>query len=163
MESNHQITEKILAFLREIGIATRRKELSGPCILPGIRIEDGVILFDERQLLYPGDMLHEAGHLAVLSPDQRIHAGADTGDDGGLEIAAIAWSYAAAIHIAIDPAVVFHPNGYRGGGGYIVTNFANGHYIGVPMLQWLKMSFEPKLAKEQGVSPYPHMLRWTRA
>ena len=157
------ITAKITHFLTEIGIAVRPANLTGPCILPGIRIENGVILFDESQLLYPGDLLHEAGHLAVMTTEERQQSGSDTGDNGGFEIAAIAWSYAAALHLAIDPAIVFHANGYKGGGEFIVENFSGEHYIGVPVLQWIGMTLEPKNAKLQGVAPYPHMLRWKRA
>ena len=51
----------------------------------------------------------------MLPPSRRAHANENMGDDGGLEMAAIAWSYAAAIHLEIPPAVVFHEAGYRGG------------------------------------------------
>lgn len=35
-------------------------------------------------------------------------------DMGALEKAAVPWSYAAALAIGIDPALVFHEGGYRG-------------------------------------------------
>ena len=37
-------------------------------ILPGLAIEHGAILVDEQRLSHPGDILHEAGHLAVADP-----------------------------------------------------------------------------------------------
>ena len=46
---------------------------------------------------------------------------------------AIAWSYAAAVHLGLDPAVVFHEAGYRGGSGSLIENFAQERYIGVPI------------------------------
>lgn len=156
------VTLKITSFLAGIGLDVRPSILTGSTILPGIRIENGAILFDEQQLLYPGDLLHEAGHLAVLTPDERRTAAHDTGDDGGFEMAAIAWSWAAALHLGIDPAVVFHAHGYHGGGASIIENFSRGYYFGVPLLQWMEMTVEPKNAAQRGVQPFPHMLRWTR-
>lgn len=157
-----EITARITTFLHEIGIPTRATELSGSTVLPGIRIERGTILYDEAQLLYPGDLLHEAGHLAMMSSEQRQAAHADTGDDGGFEMAAIAWSYAAALRIGIDPAIVFHPHGYFGGGQNILTNFSQGHYFGVPLLQWMGMTVEPKKANLGDPELFPRMKKWLR-
>jgi hypothetical protein len=113
---------------------------------------------DKSQLLYPGDLLHEAGHLALLAPDRRTAISGETGDEAGFEIAAIAWSYAAALHIGIDPAVVFHPAGYRGSSQALMENFAAGRYIGVPILEWLELTVSAPGAVE--VKTYPHMLKW---
>jgi hypothetical protein len=44
----------------------------------------------------------------------------------------------------------------------MLENFAQGHYVGVPMLQWVGMTLEPRPAQEQGLQPYPHMLHWLR-
>jgi hypothetical protein len=33
----------------------------------------------------------------------------------GEEMAAIAWSYAACVHLGLEPTVVFHSDGYKGG------------------------------------------------
>jgi hypothetical protein len=77
-------------------------------------------------------------------------------------MAAIAWSYAAARRLDLDLAILFHPDGYKGGAASLAENFAAGRYIGVPMLQWFGMTLEPRQAREQGAEPYPHMLRWMR-
>jgi hypothetical protein len=76
----------------------------------------------------------------------------DVGDNGGEELGAIAWSYAAALHLQLDPGVVFHEHGYRGGSQSMLENFAAGRYIGVPMLQWRGLCG----------NEYPRMLRWLR-
>ena len=51
-------------------------------------------------------MLHEAGHLAVLPVEIRRRFGSGDGPAGidirGLESQAFAWSYAAALHLALD-------------------------------------------------------------
>jgi len=63
-----------------------------------------VAMIDEARLLYPGDPLHGAGHLAMP------HSNGNMGDDADLKMAAIAWSYAAAIPLGV-PAVLFHEAG----------------------------------------------------
>lgn len=155
-------TARIAAFLREIGLSIHAAAVPEKTILPGIAIESGVLVIDETRLLYPGDLLHEAGHLAVLTPEQRSGQGAEAGDDLGAEIGAICWSYAAAVHIPIDPALVFHAHGYRGAAEWHLENYREGRNPGVPLLQWMGLTADEKRANELGVAPYPHMLRWLR-
>ena len=157
-----EITARITAFLHEIGIPTRVTELTGSTVLHGIRIERGTILYDEAKLLYPGDLLHEGGQLAMMTSEQRLAAIADTGVDGGFEMAAIAWSYAAALHIGIDLTIVFHPHGYFGGSQNILTNFSQGNFFGVPILQWLNMTVEPSKRGPHDPEHFPHMKKWLR-
>ena len=71
---------------------------------------------------------------------------------------AIAWSYAACMHLGIDPVFVFHNDGYHGGGASIIENFSVGHYFGVPVLQWLGMTAAPGSA----TGAYPQMTKWMR-
>ena len=151
------VAARIAAFLAGIGIAIREESLAGPTFLPGITISHGVLVIDETRLLYPGDILHEAGHLAVLTPSARAAVDGDVGDDGGMEMAAIAWSYAAALHLGLDPSVVFHSDGYREGSQSLLENFAAGRYVGVPILQWAGMT------AATGSRPFPSMARWLRA
>lgn len=129
-------------------------------------LESGGLLVDESRLAYPGDLLHEAGHIAVAPADAR---GAMSGsvdvpgiDTATLEWAAIPWSYAAALAIGIDPALVFHGGGYGGHSPGLLTNFRVGVPIGVHLLEEAGMSFGGKRAAELGVEPFPHMLRWLR-
>ena len=84
------------------------------------------------------------------------------GEGGGDEMMAIAWSWAAMVHLELKPEIVFHPDGYRGGSESIIENFSNGRFFGVPMLQWLDMTADEKHAEELGVLPYPHMIKWLR-
>lgn len=65
------LTQKIADFLNEIGLAVRAASLDEETFLPGILIRKGEILVDEEKLLYPGDLLHEAGHLAIAPKDLR--------------------------------------------------------------------------------------------
>ena len=138
-----------LNFLNGIGLQARPGEVRDDTFVPGIEIENGTLIFDEAKLKYPGDLLHEAGHLAVMAPGERSRANATVDTGPGEEMAAIAWSYAAALHIGIDPSVVFHPDGYKGGSQAILENFATGHYFGVPLLEMWKMT-----------EKYPQMAKW---
>jgi hypothetical protein len=152
----------IASFLARIGLPVEIGEIGQPTFLPGIHVEGGILRVDPPKLSWPGDLLHEAGHLALLSGERRRQVTGSVGDDGGEEMGAIAWSYAAAVHLQLDPAVVFHEHGYHGGGQSLCENFAEGRYIGVPMLQWLGLTLDAPSAGPLGEKPYPHMLRWLR-
>jgi hypothetical protein len=152
--------DRITAFLEAIGLPCRPGAITEPTVLPGIRIENGGLVYDTRALLYPGDLLHEAGHLAVMSPERRLRARPNVGKYAAEEMMAIAWSYAAAVHLDLDPAVVFHGDGYRGGAASLIESFASQPSVGVPMLQWLGMTRDDRTAAAAGVAPYPAMTRW---
>jgi len=156
------LTGQIVVFLRAIGLDVRAGPVAGDTVLPGIRVDRGVLCYDPAQLQYPGDLLHEAGHLAVKSVADRQLAGADLGADPAEEMMAIAWSYAAILHLELPPEVVFHPAGYRGGSTALLENFTAGRYIGVPMLQWLGLTHDEQQAAAAGVPPFPKMQRWLR-
>jgi hypothetical protein len=154
------VLDDIVRFLESIGIPVRFAEIGHPTFLPGIEIQRGRLTVDRARLLHPGDLLHEAGHLALMDSARRAQTTGDTGDDGGQELGAIAWSYAAALHIGLEPRVVFHDDGYKGSAAVIAENFAAGHYIGVPMLLWKGLALETRIARERGLPGYPQMLRW---
>jgi hypothetical protein len=84
-------------------------------------------------------------------------------DMGLLEKAALPWSYAAALAIGIDPAVVFHAGGYRGKSEGLLRTFGFGVYPGAAILEDAGMAAGPVRAEALGVPPFPHMLRWLRA
>lgn len=167
MHNNDQLLERIVEFLLEIGIpVTFGSVPSDKEFLPGICISNGGLIVDKATLKYPGDILHEAGHLAVVPSKERqfIDGVLDTNTDksAGEEMMAIAWSYAAAVHLNIDPLIVFHENGYKGSGETIVKNFSEGRYFGLPMLQWVGLTLDNKNAAEKNQQPYPSMLSWLR-
>jgi hypothetical protein len=152
---------RIIDWVREIGLTVRFAPLDAETFLPGVTPEAGGLVVDPERLLYPGDLLHEAGHLAVMLPARRASAGADVGTDMGDEIGAQTWSYAAAVHLRLAPEVVFHPQGYKGAAESLIVAFADGN-AGVPLLQWMGLTWDRKQAAAQGVAPYPNMTRWLR-
>jgi hypothetical protein len=143
---------RITAFLREIGITVTATDLP-ESFLPGIAVERGGLLVDEARLEYPGDLLHEAGHLAVAPPDVRSGLSGDIDDLPDLEWAVIPWSYAAALEIGIEPALVFHEGGYRGHSPGLLRNFEMGVPIGLHLLVDAGMTT---------ADLYPRMLLWLR-
>jgi hypothetical protein len=155
------LTARIAAFIAEIGLPIEAAALTSPTLLPGVTVAHGALLVDEARLAHPGDLLHEAGHLAVCDPAARASLD-DVSEDGGEEMAAIAWSYAAARHLGIDPTVVFHPAGYRGGAQALLEAFDGGGGPGQPLLEWFGMTLGAKAAAAAVGQPYPHMLRWLR-
>lgn len=147
-------------FLAEIGLETQEVELATDTFLPGILIEGGGLLIDPAKLLHPGDVLHEAGHLAVtpaaeragLSGNVMASKPAQHGTDGE-EIAAMLWSYAAAQALGIAPEIVFHPHGYRNQSAWIIDNYRQGIYPGLPLLVWMGLTT---------TADFPRMTRWLR-
>ena len=144
-------TPVILSFLATIGLEVRSGTVEHETPLPGIAISDGVIVVDHARLRFPGDLLHEAGHLAMLPSAARGNEAALSSP--GDEMASIAWSYAAALHLGIDPTVVFHEHGYRGDSPMILENFGAGRTFGVPLLAWYGLC---------DAATYPAMRRWLR-
>jgi hypothetical protein len=152
----------IIDWLRQIGLTVRLSPLGADTFLPGVTLEPGGLIVDPERLLHPGDLLHEAGHLAVMMPAQRASTGSNVGSDMGDEIAAQSWSYAAAVHLGLPPEVVFHPAGYRGAASTLIQVYRDGN-AGVPLLQWMGLALDPAHAAAASTPPYPHMVRWLRA
>jgi len=149
-----------LAFLADIGLPAEQRELPPPTVLPGISVERGVLLVDPPRVTWPGDLLHEAGHLAVLPREQRLELSANVGDDGGNEMGAIAWSYAAAQALGLPIEVVFHDCGYKGGAAAVRAAFADGRYFGVPILEWRGLTDYQQPGAAQSATRYPRMKKW---
>ena len=77
---------------------------------------------------------------------------AQQGTDGD-EIVAMLWSYAACQAIGIPPEVVFHSHGYKGSSDWILGNFRQGIYPGLPLLVWMGLTT---------TAGFPTMTRWLR-
>jgi len=157
--------EKILSFLNEIGIDLFEKKLE-TTFLPGLSLGPNCLYIDFEKLLYPGDILHEAGHLAVTTSAERKIAGtnemAPDWPTQGEEMGAILWSFAAAKHLELPVEFVFHPNGYKNESEWLISNFTNETYIGLPFLEWTGLSLGTERATKEGKEAFPKMLKWLR-
>ena len=150
----------LVTFVRSVGIQVQACAISWRTQFPGLDIRAGAILVDENQLIHPGNILHEAGHIAVHDPDRRAEL--KFSPSKGEELSALAWSYAATVHLGLSSELVFYPGSYGGWDTSLVENFTEGRYLGVPLLQRYGMAIEERFASERGVKPYPYMLRWVR-
>jgi hypothetical protein len=157
----HPIASQIVEWLRHIGLTVRIASLGPDTFLPGVTLEPGGLIVDPDRLLYPGDLLHEAGHLAIMLPAQRASTGSNAGSDMGDEIGAQTWSYAACIHLGLPPETVFHSDGYKTSATRLIEVYRDGK-AGVPLLQWMGLTLDPAHAAAQSLPPYPHMIRWLR-
>lgn len=155
-----QVLAAVLPFLERIGIPYREADLEGETFVPGLAIEEGWVVLDRARLLYPGDILHEAGHIAVTTPDQRKALGhADTPAldvSQGDEIAAQLWSALAAHELGLPLSVVFHEHGYRSASQWMIDNFASGTYVGLPLLTWMGIT------RESAEGGQPVVVSWLR-
>jgi hypothetical protein len=149
-----QIIETTTNFLTQISLPFRVGAFAEETFLPGLNIVDGTLCIDPERLLYPGDILHEAAHIALTPPSRRGNLGGKLTISPAEEMAALAWSYAAAVSMGLDPLIVFHADGYKQGGAQLAEHYASGlppGGPGVPILQWWGMT-----------TGFPQMLHWVR-
>lgn len=145
------------AFLAEIGLETQEARLRGPTFLPGLLISQGRLLIDPARLQHPGDVLHEAGHLALTPAAERpaLHGNVAESqpEREGDELAVMLWSFAACQALALPPEVVFHPHGYKDQSAGILANYRRSHFPGLPLLVWMDLTTP---------DTFPRMTRWLR-
>ncbi len=172
----------ILAFLEEIGLACSPGEVAADTFLPGVVIRDGALCYDSARLSSPGDLLHEAGHLAAVPAcwrgqiqgdvDASLVALADVYPDAAgivhTDLFPIAWSFAAARHIGIDPACIFDAGGYGAQSGgdpaILASQLEAGLFPGIAMLANAGLcAAPPPFGDGLDPAPYPQMKRWLTA
>ncbi|MCK8479662.1 hypothetical protein [Psychroserpens algicola] len=151
------ILNRIVNFINSIQIDVIPTRLNDDTFLPGLHLKGQAILMDKSKLKYPGDLLHEAGHIAVTAPQERSKIGTSEMEKSwpcmGDEIAAILWSYAALHHLNLNPDVVFHPNGYRDASNWFIEQFTSEVYMGLPLLVWMEFC---------DTETFPKMKKWLR-
>ncbi|MEZ4857866.1 MAG: hypothetical protein R2781_03575 [Flavobacteriaceae bacterium] len=157
MNNPSTILDTIIDFLNSIPIKIIEKKISHDTFLPGIQLCGSSIYIDREKLKYPGDLLHEAGHIAVTEASVRPLIGKENQPPNwpsdGEEIAAILWSFAASHHLQLSLDVVFHPNGYKNEATWLIEQFSSKNYMGLPLLEWMNLC-----NKEE----FPKMIQWVR-
>lgn len=158
--------EKTVRFLESIGISIVERNLELETFLPGLQLGPNVIYLDLKKLKYPGDLIHEAGHIAVTTPKERKLIGTSDMDKSwpsqGDEIAAILWSFAVIKYLELPPEFVFHKDGYKGNSGWFIDNFTSGNFMGLPLLQWFQMAYSNDEISEDANLAFPAMRHWMR-
>ena len=139
--SEHELEKLLGGFAADTLTAEEKQAIASGCLQVDPAIE-----------AWPGDLLHEAGHIAVAEPAARA-ALTQPSPDGGEEMAAIAWSVAAAQACAVRLDVLFHAEGYKGDAEWLHAEFAAGQPFGVPLLVWYGLT---------SAADYPQMARWLR-
>ena len=153
--SDLEMIDRLADHARSLGVAVEFGDVpDGSSFLAGVTVRDGTLVIDRERLPWPGDILHEAAHIATAPPSRRGALNGKLTVTPAEEMAALAWSYAAAVAAGIDPHIVFHEGGYRNGGAHLVSQYASGMPPGgpgAPMLQWWGMT-----------TTFPGMTHWIR-
>jgi hypothetical protein len=175
--------DPIVAFLREIGLPLQVGPFGAEGFLPGVTIKDGALRVDPDHLYVSGDLLHEAGHMAIVPARLRGQLGTNleeslrdllAGLDDPLahlalqhtETMAIAWSYAALRALNLPPSVIFFAGGYRmepEQQQQFVSLLDSGNYFGIAHLARAGLTGPcgiMALLQQNGLAPYPQMTKW---
>lgn len=148
------LLNRIIDFIRSLGIGIEERAMFRPTLVPGIDIVAGTLIVEEALLCKPADVLHEAGHIALTKPEDRPLLEGTISSSPAEEMATIGWTWAAAMHLGIGPGEVFHEEVISGNGTWLREIFEAGTPLGVPMLQYWGL-----VARTE---PYPRMARWVR-
>ena len=134
--------KQIFDFFDQIGIAYQQAELP-ETFLPGVGLGKGVLLYDPEKLKYPGDLLHEAGHFALSTPEERDQLHGDMATNfphkKDEEMAVMCWSFIASKVCRVPVEILFHEGGYKGQAHDLRQAFESGNLIGLPLLEWMDM------------------------
>lgn len=71
---HHKALARVVSFLREVGIEVREGAAPRGCFLPGVWYDAGALCYDPR-VAYVGDLIHDAGHMAILPARLRVYLG----------------------------------------------------------------------------------------
>lgn len=164
---NHVYVQPIIRFLEKINIPYQFVSIDIETYVPGINIHNGTLQIDLEKLSFPGDLLYEAGRIALAPSAVRTSLTHPIDNQLDFDIATnsmmtIAWSYAAAIDSGTPLEVLFHPEGYKGQNESLQYGFQSGQYVGLPMLQFLGMAFDANNATQKGLQAFPVMQVWLR-
>jgi hypothetical protein len=147
----------------------RLESLFEKSLLPGVDIRNGVLIIDIEKLVWPGDLLHEAGHIAVMPAALRGQMSGELSQGPSAphagEVEATAWAYAACTAIGLPPETLFHEGGYQGQSAGLIFTYGCGVYPGAAGLAAAGLTRVAPSVLAASVSPqgaYPKMMRWLR-
>lgn len=170
--ASRDAVERTLRFLADIGLET--KSVAGAAgFLDGVTFDRGILLYDPDRTT-SSDLLHEAGHLAVIPGRFRPLAGDDLDETFAImgaaldglaidspemrailqagEAEATAWSYAAGRAIDLKGRHIIADEDFSGDGAEIRAMLSYGAHFGVHGLVHGGMCASKR--------DYPRLLRW---
>ncbi|MFL9611064.1 hypothetical protein ACKF11_13335 [Methylobacillus sp. Pita2] len=140
----------VVEFLKQVGLDIREIPVANGFV-PHIEIHGGVIYYDRN--VSASALLHEAGHLAILTGDARAHCETDVSgaqrlmfehyrdlehDHPALRIAlqsgdteATAWAWAAGKHLGVPDDLIILDHEYDGTGTEIRLRLQLNAYFGI--------------------------------
>lgn len=142
---------EVIAFLEKIGLQMVRVERLEGNFLEGVKIVNGAVHYQDNAAI--SNLLHEAGHLAIIPENIRHMADGNLDDcfesmfdkiahvDPEHEITkallqcsdteATAWAWAAGKHLGIREETIIRDVDYDGEGESIRLMLSEGHYFGI--------------------------------
>lgn len=178
--------QSVVNFLNNIGlktIITQEKSYFQQTFLNNVLIKNGELLINQNTKI--SDLLHEAGHLAVLHPQYRKFA---NNDISGViqkmiteinvlqkenqkyqyceDECATAWAYAVGVHLNLDNKMIIEKKQYGGTGKDVIFALKNNCHRGIKELQYAGFCVQQssaKLLKEFADLPvYPQLAKWVQ-
>lgn len=172
---------RTIAFLQAIGLpVTVCEHLDKDGFFERVRVKAGGLLIQPDAAT--SDVLHEAGHLAVVP--RRFRSALSDNVDEGIEAMmekldwddpdeaecraalqcgeteATAWAWAAGIHLNLVPEQIIADSDYDGAGEVNRVRLANDAYLGINGLCHAGFCGRGELGRRQGKPIYPKLAFW---
>lgn len=182
-EQKYEWCMKAIDFVLGIGIPVKVSDRTNALdtFLPHIRIEYGELVVSPRRA-FPGDILHEAGHIALLPRRLRIYALDDLQQalQMGSEIlrqpdcsaytqaairlsasdaAVTAWQFAAHKKIGLPKALLFPLQSYGGQENLIYVSLDHNNYVGINELTKAGLTMHSE-QMNLGAPVFPQLKSW---
>ena len=175
---------KTVDFLNKIGLNTvfeNNNSVFNKTFIKNVSIIDGTLFINKKTKI--SDLLHEAGHLAVLHPDYRklinnnltsilqkmateIDTAKQENEKYGYceEVCATAWAGAVGFYLKLKDNDIINKKQYQNGGADILCSLKNNCYIGIKQLQYAGfcVQYEPakRLTQFADLPVYPQLKKW---
>lgn len=143
--------DKVITFIQSIGIKVIKVDVIQHTFIDGVKIVNGCIHITENTKV--SNLLHEAGHLAIIPANLRHLADGDLDDafkkifeitsklphDHPIQrvliqcsdVEATAWAWSVGCHLGIPHSEIIDEEDYEGEGGNIRFMLSCGKYFGI--------------------------------
>ncbi|HMI94099.1 MAG TPA: hypothetical protein VK509_22150, partial [Polyangiales bacterium] len=101
--AQHPTLIRIFGFLSSLGLHVEERAIARETLVSGVDIVGGELIVDEPSLCMPADVLHEAAHILLTPAVERAALHNPLLSSPAEEMSAIAWTWAAATHLQLDP------------------------------------------------------------